>query len=482
MLITGARLTSASDPVDVSVRDGRIIGIGPAAGPATEGHEVALDGRFLRPGLWDSHVHFRQYAGVRRRLDLTWALSAREAVDTVSALLRASRRAILGYGFRDGLWPDEPSTAMLDAIAPDVAVVLVSGDLHCGWLNSAALAQFGLPRDTTGLVREGDWIPVLNRLDALHPDPGDTALREAAQAAASRGVVGIVDFETDDNLAEWPARLEPGFPPLRVEAAIWPWHLEQAVAAGRRTGDAVQGTDGLVTVGPLKIVVDGSLNTRTAFCVDPYPGLEGRADACGVLSVPADELRGLMRAADDAGLGLAVHAIGDRANSLVLDAYADLGITGTIEHAQLVTAEDIPRFAQLGVTASIQPEHAMDDRDVADRYWAGRTDRAFAYRSLVESGAAIRLGSDAPVAPLDPWIAIDAAVGRARDGREAWHPEQSIGLETALAASARGRTSLREGDRADLIVLDADPSTATELRTMPVAGTLVAGQWSWRAF
>ena len=147
----------------------------------------------------------------------------------------------------------------------------------------------------------------------------------------------------------------------------------------------------------------------------------------------------LLRRATAAGLDCAVHAIGDRANTLALDAFAATGARGRVEHAQLLGPADLARFAELGLVASVQPEHAVDDRDVADRYWAGRTHRAFAYRSLLDAGAELVLGSDAPVAPLDPWITLAAAVHRSADGRPSWHPEQEIPLDVALAASAGRR-------------------------------------------
>jgi predicted amidohydrolase YtcJ len=153
-----------------------------------------------------------------------------------------------------------------------------------------------------------------------------------------------------------------------------------------------------------------------------------------------------------------------------------------IEHAQLVRSEDFARFAPLGLVASVQPEHAMDDRDVADLHWKGRTDRAFAYASLHEAGATLRFGSDAPVAVLDPWVAIAAATTRSRDERTAWHPEQRVSLDVALAASMRGRTRVGVGDVADLVILDDDPYAASpeRLRELPVAGTLLGGRWTWR--
>jgi predicted amidohydrolase YtcJ len=147
-----------------------------------------------------------------------------------------------------------------------------------------------------------------------------------------------------------------------------------------------------------------------------------------------------------------------------------------------MTAPDIDRLARLGLIASVQPEHAIDDRDVADRYWAGRTGHAFAYRSLLDAGVTLALGSDAPVAPLDPWVTIAAAVHRTRGEREPWHPEQRITVAEALGASGHG--PIAAGRAADLVVLDRDPLTATtdELRAMPVAATMLAGQWTYSSW
>ncbi|WP_250447592.1 amidohydrolase, partial [Actinotalea sp. C106] len=355
------------------------------------------------------------------------------------------------------------------------AFAAVSGALHCGWLSSPALAQLGVADHPTGLMREAEWMPLTALLDAVPVEVLDDWVAEATRAAAARGVVGVVDLEIADNLVTWPRRAQAGPLALRVEAGVWPEHLDGV--AGRPSGTPLT-PDGLVTVGPFKVVTDGSLNTRTAFCHDPYPGLSGPL-ARGVLSVPPEVLVPLMTRAHAGGLRCAIHAIGDRANTLVLDAFESTGARGSVEHAQLLLPEDAPRLAALGLVASIQPEHAMDDRDVADRHWAGRTGHAFAFATLARAGVTLALGSDAPVAVLDPWVAIDAAVHRSRDGRDVWHPEQRLDLATAIAASVRGRVAV--GEAADLVVLDADPTDpATDLRSMPVAGTLLAGRWTHR--
>jgi predicted amidohydrolase YtcJ len=250
----------------------------------------------------------------------------------------------------------------------------------------------------------------------------------------------------------------------------------------------VDGTAGLLVGGPFKLFTDGSLNTRTAWCYDDYPGMSG-SDAAGLAIHSAHELLELARAAVAQGFLPAIHAIGDRATALALDTFEALGPLhdadgrrgGSIEHAQLVAAVDLPRFAALGVRASVQPEHAMDDRDVTDHFWAGREGRAFAYRALLEAGAELALGSDAPVAPLDPWVTIAAAVTRSREGRAPWHPEQSLTIDDALRASWGGSPGIVAGGPADLVVTDIDPLTASgeQLRRMPVNATMVAGEWTY---
>ncbi|GAB6900604.1 amidohydrolase [Kineosporia succinea] len=482
MILRHARLLGSGDLVDVEVRDGRIAPAGSVTGTGTE--VIDLDGRWLAPGLWDNHVHFTQWVRARQRIDLSATTSPDEVLAVVAAELAArpdDGTAVVGYGFRDGLWPYPPTLAALDALAPHRPVILVSGDLHCGWINTRAAASVGMVPDEFGLVREAEWMQGQSRLGA-ETQPLLEHFATAAEDAARRGVVGIVDFEATENVAEWPARVAAGIRSLRVEASIWPDRLAAAVAGGLRTG-AVLDPDGLITVGRLKVVVDGSLNTRTALCHEPYPGLDPASPhACGVQSFSPAELRDLLETAYGNGITAAVHAIGDRANELVLDEYERLGVTGTVEHAQLVAATDFERFGRLGLVASVQPEHAMDDRDVADRFWKGRTERTFAFRSLIDAGAALALGSDAPVAPLDPWIAIAAAVGRDRDGREAWHPEQRIPFSVALDASTRSRIAV--GEPADLIVLDEDPSSldSSALRGLPVAATLLGGRWTWKSF
>jgi predicted amidohydrolase YtcJ len=486
IILRNARISG--DPVDVAVENGAIVAITPAATSTTPESSpgvfpsIDLDGRWLTPGLWDNHVHFSQWVLGTRRMDISAANSAREAAAMVGSVLGAvapdARVPFIAVGFRDGLWPDAPNRADLDRAVGDRVAVLVSADLHAVWLSSAALALYGHAGHPTGLLREGPAFEVTRLIDEVPSDVIDEWARDAADAAATRGVVGVVDYEMAWNLPTWTRRVDSGVTALRVEFGVYSEHLDRAIDLGLRTGASVHDS-GLLTFGNFKVLTDGSLNTRTAYCADEYPGLAGHEHPNGLLTVPPEHLLPLMRRAVESGIVPSVHAIGDGANTLALDAFASLGSGGRIEHAQLLRESDLARFAELGVVASVQPEHALDDRDVAEKYWAGRTGRAFPLRSLLDAGAELALGSDAPVAPLDPWVTIAAAVGRTRGDREPWHPEQAITVDEAVAASTR--TTIAVGQRGDLVVTESDPRKANiaGLRGMSVAATLLGGRFTY---
>lgn len=482
-VIANARLTGADRldpfgdaPVDLHLQGGVIADIAPVRALPRRGAVVDADGAWVVPGLWDHHVHTVQWALVAQRVPLGAATTAAEAAATMSTapLLTDGRR--VGSGFRDALWPDAPSLAVLDAATGDVPTYLISADVHCVWLNSAALRREGFPLDDTGLLREAPAFEISRRLNAVDPVAGDALVEHALREAASRGVVGIVDLDMAWNAEAWARRLDAGFDATRVSFGVYPALLDRAIAEGLQTGDSLDAA-GRVRMGPLKVITDGSLGTRTAACSHPYPGDPHNR---GVLTVPPHELVDLMLRATGAGLACAVHAIGDLANTHALDAFAETGAHGTIEHAQLVAHADIARFARLGVGASVQPEHALDDRDLTDTLWAGQTALPYPLRALMDAGANLLFGSDAPVAPLDPWAAMAAAVLRTRDDRPAWMPGQGVPAATALAASTAGGSvtgsALDVGDVADLVLVDRDPLTAAAtLASTQCLATMIEG-------
>lgn len=466
------------EPVDIHIIDGRIADIAPTGALPARGEVLEGEGAWVVPGLWDNHVHTVQWALTSERAPLGAAESAAATARAMSdvAVLPDGRR--VGTGFRDALWSDRPSLELLDAATGAVPTYLINADVHSVWLNTAALEREGF-RSEDGILRETDAFEISRRLNAVDPAHGDRAMARAGEQAAARGVTGLVDFDMAWSAEAWPRRVQAGFASHRVEFAMYPFDLDRAIAAGLRTGaaqeaqDAPEGGRGLVRVGPLKVITDGSLGTRTAACSHAYPG---DGENFGVLTVPPDELVALLTRATGAGLGVAVHAIGDRAISSALDAFTTTGAAGSIEHAQLVRHADLARFARLGVIASVQPQHAVDDRDLVDRHWSEQTAIGYPLASLRNAGAQLRFGSDAPVAPLDPWQAISAAVARTDDDRAPWHPEERLTFDQALEASVR--SALRPGEPADVVLCATDPRTATgeELRAMAVHATLLEGR------
>lgn len=498
MLLTNVRLRPHREQGlwDIQITDGVISDIQKAGRIRSVDDDVIdLDSRVVMPGLWDEHVHFSLWAEHRRRVQLQSAGSAAEAAALMGQALQRQRsdgtldQVLVGGGYRDGLWPDEKTTALLDAHTGDHPVVMLSVDVHSLWANTAALRAFGVTgHDVDGVLRENECFALTGRIAQVDDEVMDQWALDAARAAAARGVVGVVDLEMRYNPADWIRRVakEGGAYPIRVDAGVYRDNLDRAIADGYRSGDPIAPG---VRMGPFKIITDGSLNTRTAHVCEPYLGVAG--EEYGAMNFPLEDIEGVLTKAQNAGFALAVHAIGDEANRIIIDMFQKHSLRGRIEHAQLVREEDFGRFAQLGIVASVQPEQAVDDRDVTDVYWADRVERAFALKTLLSHGATLVMGSDAPVAPLDPWVTIAAAVTRTRDGREPWQERECISLDEAIDASVR--SGLDVGEPADLIALDADPdwlarALAAEpaklsdaLREMPVALTLVGGRETHRA-
>ena len=525
-----ATAAARAELVDVRVSGGRVVSVEPSvadpAGSRVAPQSSALltapvrmidaDGRWLIPGLWDQHVHFTQWAVTAARLDTSGTSCAEDVLARVQRRLaamgpvgsggaagrgsgagagagigagsgRTAYPVVQGFGHRTATWPRQPTVTELDAISGEYAVVLISGDAHHGWLNTKALALLGVPwRDT--VLAEDEWFAVFERLAALPgaSEAAEIAVRQAVSAAHARGIVGIGDMEWDANEITWPRRWESGLRSLRVRTAVYSERLDAVVAAGLRTGDRLVPESDRLTMGPLKVITDGSLNTRTAWCCEPYADALGGER--GTPNIAGPDLAELLGRATAAGLDVAVHAIGDAAMGSALTAIERVGARGSIEHAQLVGAADPARMARLGIAASVQPAHLWDDRDVTMQCWPDRSDRVYAFRSFLDAGVTLALGSDAPVSPLDPWLAIAAAVHRTADARPAWHPEQALSAREALAASVDGQGTVRVGSRGDLVLVDADPlggdpedvaGHTAYLRGMPCALTIVGGEVVW---
>ena len=402
-----------------------------------------------------------------------------------------------GAGWRDAGWAQPPSREALDEVAADVPVALLAHDSHSLWLNSAALARSSgdleveggvVERDAagepTGILREeACW-----RFRDRHLETTDAeyieAMREGLRVAAARGVTSVHDKDGwIGALRFWQALAAEGALSLRVWQSVPADYVGQLADLNLRSGLG----DGMLRLGYLKAFMDGTLGSQTARMLD----------GTGVQITSREALIEILRRAAPAGWPVAVHAIGDLANREALDAFeetheawAPLGLRHRIEHAQLLAPEDVGRFASIGVAASVQFSHATSDRDVADRYWADKTAGAYAFWSLLDSGAVVANGSDAPIEELDPLAGIRAGVLRTIDDRPAWHPAQALTVEQAFQATCvtpawlsydeHRRGKLIPGFQADLVVLNGDPFELEpeELADVKVVATMVGGRWT----
>jgi predicted amidohydrolase YtcJ len=462
---------------------------------------VDLGGRCVLPGFTDSHVHFPTWAMAQHEVRLEGTASVDDAVARVRDALEAAPGSgwLRGRGWRSGDWspPAEPTKEALDAIAPDRPVALMARDSHSVWLNSAALArangdllvpggvveldEHGQP---TGVLREESCWQFRDRYIETTDDEYVEAMRAGVRLAASRGVTAVHDKDGWlGALRFWQRLADEGSLNLRVWQSLPAEKADELADVDVRSGFGSP----LLKLGYLKAFMDGTLGSETARLLD----------GSGVQITGREELEEHIRRGARAGLPVGVHAIGDLANREALDAFeatrADwepLGLRQRIEHAQLLAPEDVPRLGQLGITASVQFSHAPSDRDLADRIWAGTTSVAYAYRSLLDSGALLVNGSDAPIEELDPVAGLRAGVLRTLDERDAWHPEQAVTVEEALIASTvapawlardeRRRGKLVPGFFADLVVLDRDPLACVpeELRELKVVATMLGGAWT----
>jgi predicted amidohydrolase YtcJ len=457
---------------------------------------VDLGGRCIVPGFNDAHVHFPTWAVARGEVRLEGTHSVEEVVSHVRDALGSVQAGgwLRGRGWRSAEWPEQPTKEALDAVAANVPVALLAQDSHSLWLNSAGLARANgdlevaggvVERDDrgepTGVLREESCWRFRDRHIEISAAEYVEAMRAGLRVAASRGVTAVHDKDGWIGALRFWQDLDDLI--LRVWQSFPAEQLDQLAELGMRTGFG----SSMLRAGYLKAFMDGTLGSQTARLLD----------GSGVEITSRAELAEIVRRAAAAGWPVAVHAIGDRANREALDAFeetrelwAPLGLRQRIEHAQLLAPEDVGRFAELGVAASVQFSHAPSDRDLADRFWAGKTDGAYAYRSLWETGAVVANGSDAPIEELDPLAGIVAGVLRTLDERPAWHAEQTIEVEEALLATCvtpawlaydeHRRGKLIPGYLADLVVLDRDPVAIPldELPEVQVVATMVGGRWT----
>ena len=486
--------------------------IAPRVGPGTK--VLSNGSAMVTPGFMDGHLHFLDGGFQLASVDLRPANTPAEFVERLAAFIseRKPGEWIQGGEWDHERWPGAPlpRREWIDSVTPNNPVFLYRLDGHMALANSAALRLAKVDRATgdiaggvivrdpktkepTGILKDEAMNPIL----AVIPDPTDeqrdAALKRALGHAASHGVTAFAHVSAPlADLAAYLRAKRAGT--LTARAALYfPIEYWKQVAD---TVERLGRGDDWVWIGGVKGYMDGSLGSTTALFYQPY---EDDSTTSGVLTTPEDSMRAWVRAADSAGLQVAVHAIGERANGLLLQIFDSVAQAHgardrrfRVEHAQHLRREDIARFGQLGVVASMQPYHAIDDgRWAQKRIGPERIKTTYAFRSLLDQHATLAFGSDWTVAPIEPLLGISAAVTRRTlDGKnpQGWVPEEKISVEEALKAYTVGNTygvfaedrrgKIARGYLADLVLLDRDLTRIPpeEIEQATVKATVVGGR------
>lgn len=480
----------------LAIDHGRITALGSdielLEGFAKVGSALNLEGRTLWPGLTDAHVHLQHLAESRAMVDCETNTLAECLTRVQSAAQNLPAEAwVRGHGWNHNVWPEGFGTAeMLDHVCEGRPAYLTAKSLHAAWANSKALALAGIDATTpdppggiihrgadgapTGILLEGEAMALV---EAVIPQPSQEVLAASLKALLPElwrmGLVGVHDFDGFECWLALQQLYQHGELKLRVRKNVPFDRLDAFIAAGLRTDFG----DDWLQIGNVKLFSDGALGPQTGAMLAPYEN----SDGVGTLLLTEAEIVEIGQAAGSHGLALAIHAIGDRANRVVLNAFEQLRMYEEahhlphfhhrIEHVQVLSPEDLPRLAKLEIIASVQPVHAPSDRIMADKCLGNRSALAYAYQSLNQSGATLVFGSDAPVEPVNPFQGLHAAVTRRRldgsPGPDGWHPQERLSLADALAGFSHtpaqvahrgahlGR--LAPGYQADLLVLEQDP-------------------------
>jgi predicted amidohydrolase YtcJ len=512
--------TGRGQPGAVAIVDGKILAIGDSSqiaryvGSKTE--VLRANGGLVMPGFADGHTHFIDGGFQLASVDLRDAATPQEFVRRLKEYAARLKHGewITGGDWDHTLWPGAtlPQHGWIDSVTPNNPVFVNRLDGHEALANSAALHAAGVTKATptppggeilhdargepTGIFKDRAMDLIWHAAPDPSPEQRDSALARALAHAAALGVTATAHMSASfADLASYRRLEHAGRQALRVSLYL-PLDTWQAVAesAARNAGDD------WVRIGGVKGYMDGSAGSRTAFFFEPF---SDSANYRGLMQHPEADMRKWIGAADSAGLQIAVHAIGDRANAILLAIYDSVARAHgardrrfRVEHAQHLRPQDIPRFGMQRVVASMQPYHAIDDgRWVEKRIGPVRIKTTYAFRTLYDTEAPLAFGSDWTVAPLDPMLGVYAAVTRRTlDGKNpgGWVPEQKITLGETLRAYTYGNAwatfneqkwgTLAPGRFADVVVLDRDPFTvpAESLGTIKPRYTLVGGKVVYR--
>jgi hypothetical protein len=503
----------------LAVRDGRIVAIGMDSaieklkGPKT----VVVDGKWRRvvPGFIDCHTHMSGGGFDLLAVDLRKAV---DPSDFTRILAAYAKTRPAGEWLTDGAWdetrwtpPVLPTKALLDPATGDHPACLSRQDGHAMVCNSLALKIAGVTAATpdppggvivrgakgepTGVLKDGAMDLVWVKRPPRSPAEMAAALRAAMKNAARFGVTSVQDLPgTAADVPAWAALRDAGEMTVRVNyrPSLSRWEKAKELQSSMKNDDWLR-------IGGVKGFMDGSLGSGTAVMFEGFSDDPGNRGVYSAEAIPLSNIEGHIAGADKAGLQVEVHAIGDRANSELLDIYQRVEKQNgprdrrfRIEHAQHLRASDIPRFAELGVIASMQPYHAVDDgRWAMNRLGQTRAQGTYAFRTLLDDKSTLAFGSDWDVAPISPILGIAAAVTRRTiDGKNpaGWVPEQKISVEEALRAytvsaayagfEEKDKGTLETGKLADFVILAADPFRAKpeDLEKIEVDTTVVGGR------
>jgi len=493
--ITNGRVAFAGSAVELETR----------ADPFTRRIELDPD-EVAIPGLTDAHLHLAEGGIAMDHIDLSASPTLEDGLARIAeAHGRLAGDAWLeGHGWNADRWGRWPTAADLARVAPGRPAALWAHDHHAVWVSEPALAMAGVDADRadpaggiirrdetgkpTGVLHESAARLVVDRVPKPDQERYEALVARLAQDLVRLGIVAVHDpgaLSLQEGLgrgiAAYRALDERGDLPLRVHASIREEQLATAVQMELRSGDPLGPPGGRARFGWLKLFADGTLASRTAALLEPIEPEEGRALPPGTergiwLTEPA-RVAELARRAADAGIATQIHAIGDRSCRASLDALVPTAgksaLMPRLEHVQLLHRDDRPRFARAGIAASIQPIHVRADATVARRLWGDRAEtHGYPMRSLLEAGAVVAFGTDAPVEPIDPWPGLSMAVTRVDGswptGSEPFGPDERLTIEQALRAACvappfvageldRGR--LIPGQRADLAIIPTEAVT-----------------------
>lgn len=503
----------------VAIYANRIVAVGSSkdikklAGPNTR--TIDAKKRLLLPGFNDAHTHFMSGGFQLSSVDLRDASSPQEFAARIEAFAQKTPngRWITGGDWDHERWPEAklPTKELIDRFTPDTPVFVNRLDGHMALANSLALRLAGVTRQTLDppggvIVRDKSGEPTGVLKDAAQSFvwkviPPSTfeekieAARSATNYAAKLGVTSVQDMSAGADVGIYQALLERGELKTRIYA-VAPLPQWERLA---RTGVRAHFGSEMLRVGGLKGFADGSLGSTTALFYEPYRDEPSTSGIAGDEMYPEGAMLERVREADRAGLQILIHAIGDRANDMILSIYEQVERENgkrdrrfRIEHAQHLRPQDISRFARDGVIASMQPYHAIDDGRWAEkRIGKERAKTTYAFRSLLDSGATLAFGTDWTVAPLNPLLTVYAAVTRRTiDGKNSkgWVPEQKISVEETVRAYTAGsafaefqenvKGTISNGKLADLVLLSRDifKIDPKEIENVKVVLTMVDGR------